>query len=166
MPAASTNPAPSSWSGLLRAYGRELRGWLGGIGIRYAIAIVLFLSGGASLIAAIGVAIVALFHWLEAHYGTNQAYAVVIALLVVLALVSALAAMLLLRRPLPSLPRPGRHAGWVMGRSAMLAVAAPPKMLVRMDAVTEVMVGLAAACLIGWLVSSRRASSRTRERPR
>ena len=166
MRSSGPGAAPSSWRGLLRAYGLELRSWLNGLGVRYAVAVVLLLSGAASLIAAIGVAIAALFHWLELHYGTSEAYAIVIALLAGLGLVSALVAILLLKRPLPSLPKPGRHAGRVMGRSAMLAVTAPPKMLIKMDAATEVLVGLAAACLVGWLVWSRRAPSRTRGRAR
>jgi hypothetical protein len=36
----------------------------------------------------------------------------------------------------------------------------PRKALVKADPLTEVMIGLAAACLVGWLVSSRMGRSR------
>jgi hypothetical protein len=140
-----------------------LRGWIGGLTLRYAIAIVLLLSAGASIIAAFGVAISALFHWLEVNYGANEAYAIVIGLLVFLGLVCALIAVMLMRRALPPIPRPGRQAKAV-GRSvaadALLAASVPRKALVKADPLTEVMIGLAAACLVGWLVSSRMGRSR------
>lgn len=142
----------------MQSYGRELRRWIGGITTRYAIALVLLFSGCASIIAAIGVGIAALFHWLEVHYGANHAYAIIAGLLIFLGLVGALTGYLLLTRPLPPLPRPARHAK-AIGRSvaadAMLAASAPHKALVKADPATEVMIGLAAACLVGWLLSSR-----------
>lgn len=147
----------------MRSYAGELRGWIGGLTVRYAIAVVLLLSASASVIAALGVAIAALFHWLEVNYGSNDAYAIVIGLLLVLGLVGVLIAVMLLRRALPPVPRPGRQAKAV-GRSvaadAMLAASVPHKALVKADPVTEVMIGLAAACLVGWLVSSRIGGSR------
>ena len=155
--------SPSSLKGSVRSYAGDLRGWIGGLTLRYAMAAVLLLSAGASLIAAIGIAIAALFHWLETSYGANQAYAIVIGLLIFLGLVCALIAVMLLRRALPPLPRPARQAKAV-GRSvaadAMLAVSVPHKALVKADPMTEAMIGLAAACLVGWLVSSRMSRSR------
>jgi hypothetical protein len=142
----------------MRSYGGELRGWIGGLALQYATAIVLLVSAGASVLAAVGVGIAALFHWLELNYGANDAYAIVTGLLLLLGLTSALAGYLMLRRALPPVPRPASHAK-ALGRSvaadAMLAVSVPHKALVKADPVTEVMIGLAAACLVGWLASSR-----------
>jgi len=152
----------------MRSYAGDLRGWIGGLTLRYAIAVVLLLSAGASIIAAIGVGIAALFHWIEVNYGANEAYAIVAGLLVFLGIVGALIAWMLLRRALPPLPRPGRQAKAV-GRSvaadAILAASMPHKALVKTDPVTEVMIGLAAACLVGWLVSSRMGRSRKARAP-
>jgi hypothetical protein len=156
---------PVSWRTLLRAYGLQLRGWAGGIGLRYGVAAILLLSGGASLLAAVGVGFAALFHWLEANYGSNHAYAMVIGLLVFLGVASALAAVVLLKRELPPIPRPG-HQTRALGRhlTADAIITASPSRggPMKMDAPTEMLAGLAAACLVGWLVSSRIGASRTR----
>lgn len=147
-----------SLNGLLRSYGRDLRGWTGSVTIRYAVAVILLLSGGASVLGAIGVGLAALFHWLEARYGSNSAYGIVSGLLILLGLICAIAGILLLKRPLPHLPSPRRQmkeAGRSVAGDAMLAISAPHKALMKADPVTETMIGLAAACLVGWLVSSR-----------
>ncbi len=160
---------PRSLRGLVHSYGRELRGWAGGITLRYGIAVALLLSAGAGIIAAIGVGIAALFHWLEIAHGAYAAYGIVIGLLLFLAVASALTAIVLLKQGLPPLPRPHRHAA-AAGRSvaagAGLAASAPHKSLMKADPVTEVMIGLAAACLVGWLVSSRVGQSQPRTRVR
>ena len=160
---------PGSLRGLLHSYGGELRGWVGGITRRYGIAVALLLSAGASIIAAIGVSIAALFHWLEIAYGANAAYGIVIGLLLLLAVASALTAIVLLKQGLPPLPRPHRHAeaaGQSVAARAVLAASASHKSLMKADPVTEVMIGLAAACLVGWLVSSRVGPSQPRTRVR
>jgi hypothetical protein len=126
--------------------------------MRYAMAVILLLSAGASMIGAIGVGLAALFHWLEASYGSDAAYGIVAGLLTFLAFVGALAGILLLKQPLPPVPSPMRQvkeAGRSVAGDAMLAVSAPHKALMKADPVTEAMIGLAAACLVGWLVSSR-----------
>src|SRR5262245_39964762 len=110
MAAFSQFSSPASLRGSVQSYAGELRGWICGLTVRYAIAVVLLLSAGASIIAAIGVAIAALFDWLEVNYGANDAYAIVIGLLIFLGLVGALAGYLLIRRALPPIPRPGRQA--------------------------------------------------------
>jgi hypothetical protein len=127
--------------------------------MRYAIAVVLLLSAGASVLAAIGVGLAALFHWLEAGYGSYAAYGIVAGLLVVLGLVAALAGILLLKQPLPPLPSPRRQmkaAGRSIGGDATLASSDPGKALMKADRATEVMIGLAAVCLVGWVSSRRR----------
>ncbi len=40
----------------------------------------------------------------------------------------------------------------------------PRKALLKADPATEIMIGLAAACLVGWLVSSRLGQSRARDK--
>lgn len=145
-------------NGLARSYGRELRGWTGSVTIRYATAVILLLAAGASVLAAIGVGFAALFHWLEASYGSNPAYGIVAGLLIFLGFIAALAGILLLKQPLPTLPSPRRQmkaAGRSVASDAMLALSAPHKALMKADPATEAMIGLAAACLVGWLVSSR-----------
>jgi hypothetical protein len=160
-----SSSVPVSWRTLLRAYGLQLRGWAGGIGLRYGAAAILLLSGGASLLAAVRVGFAALFHWLEANYGSNHAYAMVIGLLIFLGLACALAAVVLLKRELPPIPRPG-HQTRALGRhlTADAIITASPSRggPMKMDAPTEMLAGLAAACLVGWLVSSRIGASRTR----
>lgn len=155
--------SPTSLKRSVQSYGGELRGWIGSLTVRYAIAVVLLLSAGASIIAAIGVGIAALFHWVEVHHGANEAYAIVAGLLVFLGVVCALIAWMQLKRALPPIPRPGRQAKAV-GRSvaadAILTSSLPRKALAKADPVTEVMIGLAAACLMGWLVSWRMGRSR------
>ena len=140
--------------GFLKSYGGDLRGWASGIVIRYAIAVVLLLSAGAGLVAAIGVGIDALFRWLEANYGRAVAYEAVIGVLTALAIVSALIGVFLLKIAPPSLPRPHRH-GRTVAAKATMALSTPARSLAKADPVTEVMIGLAAVCLVGWLVSSR-----------
>lgn len=160
---------PGSLRGLLHSYGGELRGWAGGITRRYGIAMTLLLSASAGIIAAISVSIAALFHWLETAYGAYPAYGIVSGLLLLLAAASALTAIALLKQGLPPLPRPHRHAA-AAGRSvaarAVLAASSPHKSLMKADPVTEVMIGLAAACLVGWLASSRMGKSQPRTRVR
>jgi hypothetical protein len=148
------SPPPGLVMGFLQSYGGDLRGWASGLVIRYAIAVVLLLLAGAGLAAAIGVGINALFHWLEARYGLAVAYEAVSGGLVALAIVSALAGIALLKIALPSLPRPHRH-GRAVAAQATMALATPAKSLAKADPVTEVMIGVAAACLVGWLASSR-----------
>jgi hypothetical protein len=151
MSSLDSTSVPASWRVLLRAYGRELRGWVGNIG----------------LLAAIGVGIAALFHWLEANYGSNHAYAIVIGLLVFLGLASALASVVLLKRQLPPIPRPGhqtRAPGRRVAADAIITASSSRKGPMKMDAATAMLAGLAAACLVGWLVSSRMGAPRTRAR--
>jgi ethanolamine transporter EutH len=148
---------PGGLNGLLRSYGLELRGWAGGITLRYAVAVVLLLSAAVSITAAAGVGVAALFHWLEANYGSNNAYAITAGLLLLLGLIGVLAGILLLKRPLPPVPGPMaqiRAARQSVAAQTILAASTPRKAL-KADPVTEIMIGLAAACLVGWLVLSR-----------
>jgi hypothetical protein len=150
--------------GLLQSWGRDLKAWTTNIIVRYAVAVALLLGAGAGVIAAAGVGIAALFHWIESHYGSNTAYAAVAGLLLGLSLFSAVVAVWLLKRALPPVPRPhrdrSRTASQSLAANVTLSASVPRKMLLKADPATEVMIGLAAACLVGWLVSSRLGQSR------
>jgi uncharacterized membrane protein len=154
---------PGPINGFLQSYAGDLKGWTVRIALRYVVAVALLLAAAAGLVGAIAVGIAALFHWLETAYDLKVAYAAVAGLLVVLALVSAGIAVLLLKGKLPPIPRPKRQKAKAAGRSlaarAMLATTSN-KGLLSTEPATEIMVGLAAACLVGWLVISRFGRSR------
>lgn len=162
MPSQGQIP-PGPINGFLQSYAGDLKGWTTGIVVRYAVAIALVLAAAAGLVGAIAVGIAALFHWLEITHGLNTAYAAVAGLLVLLALVSAGIAVLLLTARLPPIPRPKRQKAKAAGRSlaarAMLATTSN-KGLLNTEPATEIMIGVAAACLVGWLVISRSGRSR------
>ena len=152
------NSRHASLRASLQSYIAELRGWVGRISGRYATAAILLLSGTASVIAAIGVGLAALFHWLEANYGSIAAYGIIAGLLIFAGIIAALSGIVLLKNPLPAVPSPRQQmkaAGRSVTARAMLAASAPDKVLIKADPITETMVGLAAACLVGWLISSR-----------
>jgi hypothetical protein len=156
---------PRSLSRLLQSYGHQLRGWTGSIALRYILAVICLLAAGAGVVAAAGVGLAALFRWIDINYGATFAYAGVAGLLIVLALVCALTGLALLRQPLPPRPSPRKQiktAGRTVATEAMLAVSAPHKALMKADPATEIMIGLAAACLAGWLVTSRFGRSRAK----
>ena len=149
---------PGPINGFLQSYAGDLKGWTTAIVIRYVVAVALLLAAVAGLVGAIAVGIAALFHWIEIAYGLKMAYAGVGGALVVLALLSAGVAILLLKGKLPPIPRPGRKRTKAAGRSlaakAMLVTTSNKGML-KTDTATEIMIGMAAACLVGWLVTSR-----------
>ena len=151
----------------LQAYGRDLKGWATGIAVRYVAAIALLLAAAAGLVGAVAVGVAALFHWLETIYGLNTAYAAIAGLLVVLALICAGISLLLLKGKLPPIPRPKRQQTKTAGRSlaarAMLATTSNKGVLTTEPA-TEIMIGIAAACLVGWLATSRLGRSRAEAR--
>ncbi|MBV9460266.1 MAG: hypothetical protein JO141_22535 [Bradyrhizobium sp.] len=145
---------PGLLSGFVRSYGRDLRGWASGILIRYAVAVILLLGAAAGLIAAIGVGADALFHWLETNYGLATAYEVIAGILAGLGIASAVIGVAMLKAAPPPLPRPHPHARAAASKATM-ALAMPARGLAKSDRTTEVMIGLAAACVAGWLVFSR-----------
>lgn len=154
---------PGPINGFLQSYAGDLKRWTTRIVIRYVLAVALLLAAVAGLVGAISVGIAAFFHWLELTYGLKAAYAAVAGLLVLLALISAGVAVLLLKGKLPPIPRPRRQETRTAGRSltarAMLATTSG-KGLLKTDPATEIMIGLAAACLVGWLAASRFGRSR------
>ena len=162
MPSPGPERRPGPVSGLLQSYAGDLKGWTTGIIIRYAVAVALLLAAAAGLVGAIAVGMAALFYWIALTYGVKTAYAAVAGLLVVLALISVGVAILLMRSKLPPIPRPNRQRTKAVGRSlaADAMLTATPQRLLKTDAPTEIMIGLAAACLVGWLAASRLGRSR------
>jgi hypothetical protein len=70
----------------------------------YAVAAGLFAAAGIFLIAALFVGTIALFRWIEIHYGQFWAFGAIGALLVVIASISAGIAAMKLKRPVPHFP--------------------------------------------------------------
>lgn len=70
----------------------------------YAIAAGLFAAAGIFLIAALFVGTVALFRWIEIHYGQFWAFGAVGALLAIIACICAALAAMKLKRPAPHFP--------------------------------------------------------------
>ena len=70
----------------------------------YAVAAGLFATAGIFLIAALLVGTIALFRWIEIHYGQFWAFGAVGGLLVVIAAISAGLAAMKLNRPSPHFP--------------------------------------------------------------
>lgn len=157
MPSRDQVP-PGPINGFLQSWAGDLKGWTVRIAVRYVAAVALLLAAAAGLVGAIAVGIAALFHWLEIIYGLKAAYAAVATLLLFLALLSVGIAVLLLEGKLPPIPRPRRQhskaAGQSLAARAMLATTSS-KGVLKTDAATEIMIGLAAACLVGWLAASR-----------
>ena len=106
---AMSDALRNSWraatAALLRSYAADLRRWAAGLVASYAIAGALLAGGVLTLFAAIAVAITALFHFIERHYGMNAAYGGIGGGLFVLAIVLVLSGWLILRRRVPRLPR-------------------------------------------------------------
>lgn len=146
---------PGPIHGFLQSYAGDLKGWTTRIVVRYVVAVALLLAAVASLVGAISVGIAALFHGIKSTYGLNAAYAAIAGLLVFLAFVGAGVAILLLKGKLPPVPRPRQTKAVGRSLAAETMLAATPQRLLKTDPATEIMIGLATACLVGWLAASR-----------
>jgi hypothetical protein len=87
-----------------RSYLRDRTGQATGTVASYAIAAGLFAAAGIFLIAACLVGMTALFRWVEIHYGSFYAFAVVGGLLLLIAIICAGIAAMKLKRPSPHFP--------------------------------------------------------------
>ena len=154
----------SSWRGassaLLRSYVADLRSWAARLVTGYGVAVAMLTAGVLAIFGAAAVGIGALFHFIAVRYGIDLAYAAVAGCLVILGLILLLAGVTMLRRPLPSVPRPRRQARaakqMMIGPSVLDAVtrlqeAKPGKA----DPMTQILAGAAATFLLGWIVASR-----------
>jgi Putative Actinobacterial Holin-X, holin superfamily III len=87
-----------------RSYVRDRTNQATGTVTSYAIAAGLFAAAGAFLLAALLVGAIALFRWIEIHYGMFPAFGAVAALLLVIAAICAALAAGTLKRPPPHFP--------------------------------------------------------------
>ena len=87
-----------------RSYLRDRTNQASGTVTSYALAAGLFASAGVFLIAACFVGAMALFRWIEIHYGLFWAFGAVGALLTVIAAICAGIAAAKLRQPSPHFP--------------------------------------------------------------
>jgi Putative Actinobacterial Holin-X, holin superfamily III len=87
-----------------RSYIRDRTNQATGSVTSYAVAAGLFAASGIFLIAACLVGLVALFRWVEIHYGMFPAFGVIGALLLVIAIICAALAAARLKRPPPRFP--------------------------------------------------------------
>jgi hypothetical protein len=87
-----------------RSYLRDRTNQATGTASSYAIAAGLFAAAGVFLLAACMVGIIALFRWIEIHYGRFPAFGAVGALLLVIAAICAALAANTLKRPPPRFP--------------------------------------------------------------
>jgi Putative Actinobacterial Holin-X, holin superfamily III len=90
-----------------RSYVRDRTDQATGAVTSYAVAAGLFAVGGIFLIAACLVGLIALFRWVEMHYGPFPAFGVVGGLLLLIAAVCAGLAIVKLKRPAPEFPSLG-----------------------------------------------------------
>jgi hypothetical protein len=147
---------PRGVSALMGSYAADLRGWVVGLAAKYGIAAALIIGGILAVFGAIAVGAVALFHFIELHYGTNVAIAALGGGLLVLAVILLLAGWLMLQRHVP-VPRPERQLRaakqMLVGTTISRAVTALHDAEgTRPDATTQVLLGAAAVAAIGWLV--------------
>lgn len=87
-----------------RSYLRDRTNQASGTVSSYAVAAGLFAAGGIFLIAACFVGAMALFRWIEIHYGEFWAFGAIGALLTVIAAICARLAVAKLRQPSPHFP--------------------------------------------------------------
>jgi hypothetical protein len=163
MKAAATLPHARRWSigSLLRSYLSDVRTWASGIATNYAIAVGVLLASLLCFLSAIAVAIAALFHWIEIHYGAAYAYAAIFGLLVVAGMAGTLAALVLLKRRTPPAPRAERQINTLKTSIAVpvlrtISSTLNSKATRRTDPSIQLLAGTAAALLIGWVALSRR----------
>jgi hypothetical protein len=154
----------TGWNGtasaLLRSYVADLRSWMAGIAVGYAIGVALVVGGVLTVLAGVAVGVIALFHFIELRLGPELAYAITGGGFLVLGLVLLLAGMAVMRRRLPSPPSARRQADAarqvIIRPAAMWLAGVDAVDSVRADLATRVMVGAAATLLLAWIVASRR----------
>jgi hypothetical protein len=167
-----------------RSYLRDRTNQASGTVTSYAVAAGLFAAGGIFLIAACFVGAMALFRWIEIHYGEFWAFGAIGALLTVIAAICAGIAAAKLRQPSPHFPsltsrlrvaikanplQPNQiEAARDTAASILLAPAAPPRVRRRRPRSTgdnrHMQAGLILmATLLGWAATRRRQHAQRAE---
>ena len=165
IPAAARLPKgePRGFSGLWRSYASDVKGWMVGRAAGYGIAAALLVGGILAIFAAIAVAAIALFHFIELRYGTNIAFAALGGGLLALGLILLLAGWLMIGRKAAPLPRPHRQfraaKNMLVGSTVARAVTTLHRSeAARPDAMTQVLLGAAAVLAAGWIVTTQLGS--------
>jgi hypothetical protein len=125
---------------------------------------VILVGAVLALLVAVGFGIGATFHFIELRYGENVAFAAVGGIFALIGLLGVLIGMVLLKRQLPPVPRPRRQ---VQEFKRALAVPAAVQVMrdvgqqnvIMSDPVMKILLGAAAALVIGWMASSTFSSS-------
>jgi hypothetical protein len=167
-PMAISDPAssPRAATGILRSYVDDLKHWLSGIGKRYAVGLAILLVGTAAALTATGFGVAALFRFIELRYGPDVAIEALGCLFAVIGAIGVLAGILLLRRQIPSPPRPYRQVE-ELKRSALtntLGLLSDRSKAVRNNPVGKVLIGAAAALTIGLMAKSSFSRSKRLDR--
>jgi hypothetical protein len=151
---------PSLLNLILHSYVADLQKWGTRLVTGYAVAFGVMLTGPIFLIVAAGIGVTAAFHFLEMRYGAPVAYGAIGGVFFVLGLAALLTGSLMLQRPLPAIPRPGRQAAMLKSAitasvAARLVSTSRPGAAVGTDHVARVLAAAAAVTLVGWIVASR-----------
>ncbi len=165
-----------------RSYLRDRSNQASGAVASYAVAAGLFAAAGIFLIAASFVGAIALFRWIEIHYGQFWAFGAIGALLAVIAAICGGMAAAKLRQPSPHFPsltsrlrvaiktnplQPNQiEAARDTAASILLAPSVPPRARRPRAAVDsrQMQAGLIVmATLLGWAATRRRRQARRAE---
>jgi hypothetical protein len=165
IPAAARLPKgePRGFSGLWWSYASDVKGWMVGRAAGYGIAAALLVGGILAIFAAIAVAAIALFHFIELRYGTNIAFAALGGGLLALGLILLVSGWLMIGRKAAPLPRPHRQfraaKNMLVGSTVARAVTTLHRSeAARPDAMTQVLLGTAAVLAAGWIVTTQLGS--------
>lgn len=163
------NTRPSSLSLIFRSYLADLRQWMGRLVTGYALACSFMLVGAVALLVAIGIGIAAAFHALEVRYDIWIAYAAIGGTFLFLGVLGLVVGRVLLARPAPAVPRPGRQAD-MLKRAIAVPVAARliatsrPTSGGSVDTTTRALAAGAVVMLVGWFAASRAGGQRAGRR--
>jgi hypothetical protein len=164
-----------------RSYLRDRANQASGSITGYAVAAGLFAAAGIFLVAACFVGAMALFRWIEIHYGTFWAFGAIGGLLTVIAAICAGIAAAKLRQPSPRFPsltsrlrvairanplQPNQvEAARDTAAAVLLAPSAPPGLRRRQRGDNRQMQAglILVATLLGWAATRRRQLARRAE---
>ncbi len=153
---------------LLGSYQSDLGSWLGRLSTKYALALGFVIAGAICILAALAVALAALFRWVELNYGEVEAYAAVFGLLFGVGIIALLAGLIIIKRRTPAFPKGEKQINalttTVSATADRTARIVSARVTSRPDNVTKMLAGSAAAILAGWMIAARRRSSRMNDR--
>jgi hypothetical protein len=163
----SPKPVTASPKGVVQSYFSDLRDWGTGLAKNFAVACSLFVVGGGFVLAGLTVGLAALFHWIEVNYSLYRAYGIIGCGLTAIGALGILFAVRLISRPNPRMPLGERQIGAMkraIASTALRRTGALQSSPLSADLPTQILVGAAAAILVGWIVASRMDRIRNRAR--